>query len=361
MRDDDQRCIRVRCVLAVARRIHDPGDALGIEARSRLEIVSGLSRQGIELSLADCLETRVAPAHLDRLLSRVASAPRTWVVASANVCTAAVRSIALAVATSPRVAVRPSRRDPVVAELVVRELASDPAFLAVGGDITIEAELATAPGDEVHAYGRDATLAEIASSLPPGVILRGHGTGFGVAAIASDEDVPVAASALARDVVRFDQRGCLSPRVIFCDGPPSRGRDLAVAVERELEDWLARVPLGPAASHERAELALFRRAMEAVGDVHGDEGHLVVSLPSVRTLSLPPAARALVVLAASSTSVLPLLSAMSRFVAAIGCGDREEPLARALIGMAPGARVSALGEMQRPPLDGPVDLRHLEP
>lgn len=361
MRDEDERRTRVLRVLAVARRIQAPGDALGTEARSRLEIASGLSRHGIELALAECLETRVAPAHLDRLLSRVGSAKRTWVVASANVCTAAVRSIALSVATSPRVVLRPSRRDPVVAELVARELAADPAFVAAGGDITLEADLAAEPGDEVHAYGRDATLAEIASSLPPGVVLRGHGTGFGVAVVASEDDVVVAASAIARDVVRFDQRGCLSPRVVFADGPPARLHDLAVAIERELVGWLARVPLGPAAFDELAELALFRRAMEAVGDVLGDHGHLVVAPALARALSLPPGARALVVLSASPMSASTLLSASSRFVTAVGCSDREAPLARALIDLAPGARVSALGEMQRPPLDGPVDLRHIGP
>lgn len=113
------RRARVRCVVAATARIADPGDVLGREARSRLPAASGLSPEGVELALATALERRVTEPQLDRLLAWAGDAEVAWVVASANVCTAAARSIALAAATSCDVRVCPSRRDPVDRKSVV--------------------------------------------------------------------------------------------------------------------------------------------------------------------------------------------------------------------------------------------------
>ncbi len=364
--DVDARIARVRRVLAVARRIRDASDPLGVEARAGLAATSGLSREGVELALDECLEAEATDAELARLVARCGDAPRTWVVASANVCTVAARAIALAVATSRRVHVKPSRRDPVLAEILVRELAADAHFAGFGGEIALAASLDPTTGDEVHAYGRDETIAAIAASIPAGVVLRGHGTGFGVAIVEGDADVPCAAAAIARDVVRFDQRGCLSPRWVLWGGASDRIHELAAALQSELALWRVRVPAGALADAERSELALFRRSMESVASVHGDEGAMVVALDAACSLVLPPAARTLVAIAVAPHHVEGVFEGpngarpgVARFVAAIGRDDAGGLLARAMTVLAPRARASALGEMQRPPLDGPVDVRHL--
>ena len=355
----DGRAVRIGRIVAIAGRVRDAADPLGIEARARLVDASGLSPEGVELALSECLETSASRDDVARLIRRAGEAPTTWVVASANVCTAAVRAVALAVATSRRVMVRPSRRDPVLAEMLVRELAADATFNGLGCEISIAPALLPAAGDEVHVYGRDETIAAITASIPAGVVVRGHGSGFGVAVVEADDDLEAASAAIARDVVRFDQRGCLSPRVVVAGGDAARALAIGRALARALSSWSTRVPLGRVALAEAGAIALFRRSMQALGDVEGEGGHLVAIPVGARSIVLPPPARALVVTRASPENVAGLLSYVSQFLAAIGRKIADSPLSRALARVAPGARTSDLGEMQRPPLDGPVDLRHL--
>ena len=110
---------RVLRAVEVARRIADPADPLGIEARERLLEVSGLSREGIELALTEHLEVSPTREEIDALLraSEGRGAARCHVVIAANVCTSALRAIAVGLATARSVVVRPSSRDPVHAEM----------------------------------------------------------------------------------------------------------------------------------------------------------------------------------------------------------------------------------------------------
>jgi hypothetical protein len=76
-----------------------------------------------------------------------------------------------------------------------------------------------------------------------------------------------------------------------------------------------------------------------------------------RALVLPPAARVVHVVPADAGSGPALLSPWADHLTCVGVGGEGEGLARAVEVMAPRARRAALGAMQRPPLDGPVDLR----
>ena len=207
--------LRVECLLELARRVADPGDPLGREARARLAVTTGLAPEGVELALAH-LEGRGDLPSLGLLLARAEPVARCWVVLSANVCTAALRALCFATACAPRVLVRPSRRDPVLAELLVREAANrGPFAVEAGAELGLVSQLAAEPGDLVHAYGSDETLGRLASTLPEGVSLRAHGTGLSVAVVGGGASLEAAAAALAADVVPFDQAGCLSPRIAF--------------------------------------------------------------------------------------------------------------------------------------------------
>jgi hypothetical protein len=351
------RLVRVARVVAAGRRVADAGDPLGAEARSRLPACSGLDPRGVELALAEHLETDPAPSDLDALVARAGSAPACHVVLSANVCVAPLRAIAVAVATSPVVRVRPSRRDPVLAELLARALGEDASFAAAGGDLAIVADIDPPAGDELHAYGADATMAAIRARLPEGVVFRGHGTGLGLAVVGAGADVARAAADVARDVVAFDQRGCLSPRVALVEGGAARAEAFARALHAALGAEGAIVPRGLEPEAVLAEIALYRAAVEALGEVHVGEGHVVGVDVAPRALVLPPAARVVHVVAARADEAAALVGAWAPLVAALGADDLGAPLARAIAALAPGARTSALGRMQRPPLDGPVDRR----
>jgi hypothetical protein len=270
------------------------------------------------------------------------------------VCVAALRALAVAVATAEVVRVKPSRRDPVLAELLVEALDADPGFSAAGGAIALVAEAAPRAGDELHVYGADATLVALRASTPPGVVVRGHGTGLGLAVVGAAAELDAAAAALARDVVAFDQRGCLSPRVALVEGDAARAEAFAASLDRALAVRGASVPRGARPS---PEVAMYRAAIEAVGAVFAGRDHLVGLDPAPRALTLPPAERVVHVVPAAAIDAARLVAAWAPLVASLGADDLDAPLARAIAALAPGARRSALGRMQTPPLDGPVDRR----
>ena len=350
---------RAKRVVAFGRRLAAPGDPLGVRARAGLVPTSGLSLEGVDLALSEHLETHPAPAELDLLLASVGSAPACHVVLSAQVCTAALRALALAVATAPAVVVKPSRRDPVLAALLVEALAADPAFLAAEGTISLSRarEVDPRPGDELHVYGSDESIAALTARLAPGVVVRAHGSGLGLAVVSASASLEEAAFLLARDVVPFDQRGCLSPRFALVEGGAPRAEDFASALDDALASAGRRVPRGLLDDDDRHALALYAATMEAVGSITLGPHHAVGFDPAPRALTLPPAARVVHVVPLEARDAVSLVAPLARLVTTLGrAGDGA--LAEAVSALAPGARLASLGAMQRPPLDGPVDRRH---
>jgi hypothetical protein len=321
---------RVEALLAIARRIADREDALGREARTRLREISRLSMQGIDLALAEHLETRASPAELERLVAWEPPAASCAISLAGNVCTAALRAIALGLAAAPRVHVRPSRRDPVLAEILVREAT------ALGLEVALEGSLP--PAEVLHLYGSDQTLE--AMPLPPHRRAYRFGSGFGVACCSEvdrTEDV-------ARDLVVFDGAGCLSPRLVVA--PCARAETIARALHEALSGWGKRVPRGPLESSDRAALRRAAATHTAVGEIFEGPHHAVAFDPAPRALSLLPPLRATLVVASDDPAAL--LSSRRDAITCVG---------GACDGHFGGARRAALGMMQRPPLDGPVDLR----
>ena len=143
-----------------------------------------------------------------------------------NVFVGALRALALGLAASTDVVLRMSRREAVFARALVQALDDE----EVAGMIRFTDHVQPEPGDEVHLYGHDATMREIAADLPAGVKVRPHGSGLGIAAVGASAVLKDAARALASDVVPFDQRGCLSPRVVVVEGALERARGFASPV-----------------------------------------------------------------------------------------------------------------------------------
>jgi hypothetical protein len=191
--------------------------------------------------------------------------------------------------------------------------------------------------------------------LPKGAWFHGHGHGVGAVAIEPDGlDVPSAAHHIALDTVAFDQRGCLSPRVVLVAGSAEQTREVAQALARALTALESEVPLGP---QSEAELAAARRetsAMRFACELF-EAGSGWVALGEDERLRFPAQARCLFVLRAPEPHValLPYVPLLTCVGAALG--DTRAARLRQLL---PHARHVALGQMQRPPLDGPVDRRH---
>jgi acyl-CoA reductase LuxC len=351
---------RVVALLAALERAILPASAQRAQLVARLQETSGLSRAGIEWALEHCLERAPSERELDALAASVDRAPdsaRAHVILPSNVFVAAHRAVALALAASPRVCVKPSRREPALIEALH---AQAPELFE------LVAELDVSAGDAVYAYGSDVTLEALRQTLPEGAVLHAHGSGFGIAvvdleALADAGAARAAAHEIARDTACFDQRGCLSPRFVLALGEAPHaerfGQELAVAMA-EIE---ALIPLGRLDADELAEAAWYRQCAACFGRVlPAGRGRVCVrdgadlgSLAGAAPFEVPPVGRHLEVIAI--TLLEPALQAFHPWLTSVGCASPAlEQRVRRCLGR---ARVAPLGQMQRPPFDGPVDRR----
>ena len=344
MRDAATRMADVRNLLVAAGKV--------TEARAQiagdLAHASGLSPQGVELAFMRHLERDASDADLASLIAYAGDAESVLLILSANVFVAALRAIAIARAASSRVVVRPSRREPFFARALIAA-ANDPSITLVE-----DAQVEDAREGELHVYGTDGTIARVQSLTRPGVRVRAHGSGMGVAWISARANLPDAAAALADDVIAFDQRGCLSPRIALVQGPQARADAFGHAVHRALDQAQRKIPRGDLDQDERAAASIYVATLQYAGRVYGSGNHVVGVGTAGAPLLLPPPGRHVHVAAVrDARSAHTLLTPISRAIVAIGTDDRSVVQDLVL----PQARVSTLGEMQCPPLDGPVDRR----
>jgi hypothetical protein len=344
---------RVARLLEAARELLDPASEIGVHARRELTQSSGLSPEGVNLALELCLEANPTEQEIELLLDSVGPSPRAHVLLSANVFVAAHRAIALALSASDSVCVRSSRREPNMARLLLER---------APGLFQLTDTLSPTAGDQLFAYGSEATLTELAKRLPTGVTLHAHGPGFGLAVVqehaARDPSWSELARWLAQDLVLFDQRGCLSVRSLLFQGSRAGALDLAEALASELRAWQERAPRGRVSSEEAAEIARFRDTFAYAGSALPAGAGWVCVAPDAAEAMLAPVGRNLL--------LIPVMDASSR--AARMASDvttyaaRVEPaLAARLRAALPHARPAEFGRVQRPALDGPVDRRQLTP
>jgi hypothetical protein len=327
------RRARVLGLVEAARRVDAP------ELRHALVDATGLSPLGVELGLREHLETSPGEGEIEALIACAGTAPAVHVVLSANVFIAGLRALCLAAATAPVVHVRCSSREEVFAPALIEACSQE-----LRASLHWVEAIAPSAGDEVHLYGSDESIGEIRATLPAGVVTRAHGTGIGI--VVADEGREDDALALAHDIVPFDQRGCLSPRVAFVR---NNARGFAAALAGALRSLSEAVPRGRLSPEELAENARFRDIAAVAGEVFEAGPGLVVHLREV--LWIAPTGRNMAVV--DCRDPVSLMGPIARHVAAIGLSGEDESVRRAC----PGARVSAIGRMQKPPLDGPVDTR----
>ncbi len=347
----ETRVERVRQLLTGARTLRDPGSALGRIARTKLQASTGLSHQNVTWALEHALETDASDGELEQLCARTPIGARANVLLSANVFVAALRAIAIGLACASRVFVRASRREPVMARLL-RE--------AAPGLFEVVERLEPEPGDHCWVYGSDATIAEVARTWPSDVRLHAHGSGYGVVALDSTDlssrsAIESIACGVATDVAAFDQRGCLSPRVVLVAGDAASGEALALALAEAMTLREQQVPIGLLAAAERAEVRRFHDTLCVAGRVLVAGTGLVTLETSAMPWVLPPVGR--VVHVRIVRDAMAELREHARDITSVGIAGSNTAVRQRLQQALPTARVASIGRMQCPPLDGPVDLR----
>jgi acyl-CoA reductase-like NAD-dependent aldehyde dehydrogenase len=335
VRSEDARIADVRALVRACARVVERRTSFA----DAIAESSGLSREGVELAFTRHLEIDATDSDIASLVAAAGTATRVAVILSSNVFVGALRAIALALAAADDVVVRPSRRDPTFARVLVEELADPRVRLDEAFDV------ASLHDGEIHVYGSDATIERVRAAAQVPVV--GHGHGMGIAWVSRRASLDVA-HALADDVVAFDQRGCLSPRVVFVEGDLARAQMFAKQLHAALEQ--SAVPRGPMPAEEHAAAGRYIATMTYACDVLIGPEHAIGITPSGAPIVLPPAYRHVHVAAsASPDEARALYAPFTRSIVAVGTDDRTIA--------PPWARISPLGAMQRPPLDGPVDRR----
>lgn len=373
----------------VGERFLDPADPLREEALARLPESAALSPEMAEAVLdgmaADWTAERLGrllevelgtPAVLDGFVPRerrrvMAAGPRLCVqVVAGSVPGVGVSALLRSLLVKGPTLLKPGRGDVLLPTLFARGLGeADPALAAAlavvywpGGSPAVE-EAALSRADVVVAYGSDTAVGELRGRVPvtSRFVAYHHRVSVGVVGREALEERTVgrAAAEVARSVAIFDQRGCVSPQLVYVEeggarSPERFAEDLAgalAALEADLPT--GRLDAGQASAlHQARGTAEMMTGEGGTRVVHGGSAAWTVLFepePLAWAVSVGRVARVrpLAELEALPTLLAPLAGHLQT-VGVTGLGDRTEPLARAL-GRVGASRVVPFGAVPFPP------------
>lgn len=262
-------------------------DHAGISAPMAREVLAGMSADWTEGRLRRLLRAEFTdPGVLDGFRpgpeGRVhASGPPLLVQVSAgNVPGVSVGSLLRSLLVKSALVLKPARSDAVLPVLFaqgLREAAPELAeavavvYWPGGGEEVEEAALEAA--DLVVAYGSMATVRNLRRRIAPTtrLVAYHHRVSFGAVSREAlrRSHLPELARRAARSVALFDQRGCVSPHLIYAEeGGEVEPADLSRALAEALEDVAERLPPGPLEAAE-ATAAQQVRGTEEVREAAG--------------------------------------------------------------------------------------------
>ncbi len=352
-------------------RAHDPRDGL----LRALSIRSGLSAPMVAWAIDTSL-----PASIDVLAAACARAPmstshdrRLSVILAGNVFTACIRALGWPLLLGWRVTTKAASADDVLPHALRDALHEvDPVVAARlevttfdrGDQTSLQALIDRS--DAVSVYGSDATVASVRRALNDDKRLIAHGHGVGAAfvdrgAIRGRVQRSLWAQRLALDIAAYDQRGCLSPHVIFVDtDDPKRTQKLALALHEALSQLERTLPRGPLPTDVTAAQSQWRGTMAACGELHEGTTHAVAWLDANAdpTSVLGPGYRNVVL--APCTGAQNALRALQHWgdqLKTLGIAPDGEPLTRiqSLLPEALRPTVVPAGTMQTPRFDSDAD------
>ncbi len=351
------------------------GTPLGTKARATLPEETGSSGPMVSWALRTTLDT----LRQDSLLGLanqalgVVDAGREpisllAVVLAGNVFTASVRGIVVPLLFGVPVLVKASSRETCFPALVRQSLRYADAELGMamdlvvfpGGDVDCEAALLEL-AEAVSVYGGDETVRAIRQRIGKRIPVIAHGHGVSVtycsARSLDPESIDEVAGRIALDIAAYDQRGCLSPQVIYVEEASHTQADsFAARLSRALEriaETLPRGPLPPAAGAAQtqwlglaqAEGTLVRGPEHAVainraGAIRWSPGYRNVTMIPVRTLD-------------------DAFASMTTFAAHLKCVGTDPRTLRQLTARLDArswqAYATEIGTMQTPAVDTPAD------
>jgi hypothetical protein len=282
---------------AVARRLSDPGDSLHVDLLEHLPGLTGYSREMIAIGLQRMSANWVAEALRDSLEGELgdtavleAFQPRrphgrqraygptlTVHIFSGNIPGVSVSSLIRALCVKSSSLGKTALGEPYFAVRFARALAEVDRELAecmavthwAGGSRDLE-DVAFSEAEAVVAYGSDETISDVGCRVPPHVRYLRYPNRVGAALISrsalSEAQVEEVAERAARDVIIFDQQGCVAPHTIYVEkGGEVDGAGLARRLAAALDRLAAEVPRGVMTPGESIQVHQLRAEAEMRG------------------------------------------------------------------------------------------------
>jgi len=285
----------------------DPASSERRDLDPALLKLCGLSPAGLQAALGVVLGG-VSGAAILELVERAATAGRgpspLLAILSSNLPGLAVQSLLPALLLQRPILLKSPTSEPLFTPAFVRALADRQPLLGEavaavtwpGGEPILEAPVLEAAG-RVLAYGEAETIESLERRAPDKV--HAYGPKTSLAAISSEVRASSVAEGLARDIVLFDQRGCLSIQAIYTEGDAV---GLTRALAAALSTAALEIPPGPpdpvvvAGVQQIRMEAAFRGLYTA--DIPIEVGSIVVEpqpgfqpSPGLRTIRIHPVER----------------------------------------------------------------------
>jgi len=354
--------------VALKRHAREAGPELSDATGLTAPMVDWASRTTLDTIRQNTLLTLARKANLE---SGQSSGPITMlaVVLAGNVFTASVRSIVVPLLLGVPVLVKASSKEITFPTMLRDALRRTNATLGAaidivafpGGDAACETALVER-AEAVSVYGSDETVAAMSSRVGhASLIPHGHGVSVaycGAAALGDARGSDTIAN-LSLDICAYDQRGCLSPQLVFIEAATERSaRDFALRLAEEgLDPMSQTLPRGPLPASVGAEQTQWRGVAEVEGTLIRGKSY-GLAIRSAQAVRWSPGYR--------NVSIVPVrtideaFGAIEPIGATLKCVGADlasisEVRARLRESRALSAYACNVGSMQTPVLGAPAD------
>jgi acyl-CoA reductase-like NAD-dependent aldehyde dehydrogenase len=352
----------------LARQAEDGRDALSSTTGLSIPMVEWAVRTTLDTMTGDAMRglAQSAQKGTDRAPDPIAMLS---VVLAGNVFTASVRGIVVPLLFGVPVLVKASSSETLFPAMLCDALRSADSRLGAamsvvvfpGGDVEREAALIDS-AEAVSVYGGDATVEAMAARLGnTPLIAHGHGVSVAYCGNHAIEEAHIGhtISSLSLDICAYDQRGCLSPQLVYVEESSELSvMDFAERLAKEGLTPLSRtLPRGPLPVSVGAAQAQWRGVAEVEGSlVRGDtyavsvrESQPIRWSPGFRNVTVTPV-RAL-------DEALQAMRPIGSNLKCVGADSASIPELEARLASSPtlSAYACTIGTMQTPSLDAPAD------
>jgi acyl-CoA reductase-like NAD-dependent aldehyde dehydrogenase len=344
--------------------VQELSDATGLSApmvdwatRTTLDTID--ERSLLDLATKACPTSEQAPAPISMLA----------VVLAGNVFTASARSIFVALLLGAPVLVKASSKELTFPAMTKDALRAASSALGAamdtvafrGGDVDCEAALVER-AEAVSVYGSDETVAAMASRVGANsLIAHGHGVSVAYcgASAQSESQRSQTIAGLSLDICAYDQRGCLSPQLVFLETSAKQSaEDFAFQLA---EQGLARMdrtlPRGPLPTSVGAAQAQWRGVAEVEGTLIRGRSY-GIAVRSAESIRWSPGYRNVTVVPVRTIDeAFDAMTPMGASLKCVGADPASISEVRARLGesLALSAYSCPIGSMQTPALDAPAD------